>query len=411
MADPDTLDKRNLLQLILAMAGETEVPRDFYLWSAMSLIAATLQNRVWYEHMAYKRIRPNLYVILVGPSGDGKGAAMGLATQIGAEACIGNAGMHLDLFPGRVTAAAIYDLIASHHQIGEQVESKAVWLQNDELSHGIRTGEPAREILKLLTDLWESHGERSEKTRGGDEIWTRDPVINWLAGSTATWLHEAVDFADVTSGFFARTVVIRAERIGPPIYKPDTSQYAVLFPRVKAMLETLWQYEGAMTISPEAQAVEEPWYVEQTAVPPAMMNLYPCWKRRLDIVHKFAMILQCAKAKPVASDWHVITRDASLGAINLYENLLGHYAEIIDGIVMGKSDHKLERVMMVLKKYARPPREIKASQLQRHCSPYGIRAEHMDSILKTLIDEGSVSKIHTAQGVMYQWIADGLERV
>ncbi len=389
------------------MAGETEVPRDFYLWSAMSLIAAVLKNHVWYEHMAYKPIRPNLYVLLVGPSGDGKGHAMSLATKIARESAIGDVGMNLDLFSGKLTAAGIYDLISSETVEGEQVESEALWLHSDELSASVRTGEMSRDIIKTLTDLWEAHGNiRLEYTRGGGLKMARDPTINWLAGSTPTWLNEVVDFADVNSGFFARTVVVKAERQGKPIYKPNTSAYHELFPLVKRKLEVIWQYHGEMVVSDEAQVIEKAWYEEETATPPILTSLYPSWKRRLDIVHKFAMILQCSQAREDDS-WRAISKASSLSAIQMYHELLGHYAVIIDGIVMGKSDKKLERVVNVLKKYALAPgHEMKTSLLQKYCSPYGIRKEHLESITKTLIDEGSVKMSQDGRGRYYQWIAE-----
>ena len=406
MCEPDTKpDTRNILQLVLAMAGETEVPRDFYLWSAMSLIAACLKNHVWFEHMTYKPIRPNLYVMLVGPSGDGKGHAMGLVTKIAREASIGDVGMNFDLFSGRLTGAGIYDQISSEHQEGEEPESKALWLHSDELAASVRTGEMARDILKILTDLWEAHGNiRLEYTRGGGLRTARDPTLNWLAGTTSNWLNEVVDFADINSGFFARTIVVKAERTGNPIYEPDTSQYHSLFPLVKQKLEIIWQYQGPMVVSPDAKVIERQWYEEASATPPTLTCLYPTWKRRLDIVHKFAMILQCAHAK--TEGWQVIEPDASALAIQMYTDLLRQHGEIIEGLVMGKSDRKMERVIAVLKKHGRKPKEILNSHLQRLCSPYGIRKEHLTSILDTLRDESSIRKSQDGNGVYYQWIGE-----
>jgi hypothetical protein len=396
-----TRDHRSVIELLLAMAGHTEVPVEFYLWSGMSLVAATLQNHVWFQHMAYKGIQPNLYVILVGPSGDGKGHAMSLAAKAAQAAQIGDTGMDLGLYAGKITEQALYDKIECKVPEGEAPYSIPVWLLSEELSVSIRTGDMARQFVKAMTDLWEKHDTvpRGDATRTGGQVFMHNPCLNWLGGSTMAWLKEVIDFNDVDSGFFARAITIQAQRASQPIYKPDTSQYFTLLPLVAAKLQTIWQYRGEMTIAPEAEAFEKQWYEVSTKEPPRKPFLYPSWKRRLDIMHKLAMILQCAEAKEDDS-WSVIPLEVSTEAIRMYEELQVHYGEIVEGIILGKSDRRFERVVTFLQKY----RDVTMARLQQSVSSYGVRKDELNSILLTLIDQESVQKYYNGRVRMIRWI-------
>lgn len=393
--------EKSILELFLLMCGETEVPKEFYFWSCLSLIAACLQNRVSYRHMTYKPIRPNLYIILVGESGDGKGHAIGVATKVGRELEIGAENIDLGRYKGRITGARLYDILATRPDETTPT-CHPIWLQSEELSNSIRTGDLAREFIKTVTDLWESHGGEVllEGTRGQGERVLVDPCINWLAGSTMTWLKEVLDFADIDSGFFGRTIVVHAKRSTQPIYAPDTSMFEVLLPYIKEKLARVWSYEGEMVISEEARIFEKEWYEVETMEPPKKSFLFPTWKRRLDIVHKFAMILQCAQAKE--DEWWIIPKWVSENAVMWYEDLLVHYELIIDNVILGKSDKKMERVQAFLKKH----KQVTKVRLQQNMSGYGIRKDELGQIMNTLMEQNSLRQYNvpgTTQ-MIYEWI-------
>src|SRR3990170_8735231 len=52
-----------------------EAPPIFNKWTAITTLAVAASREVWLEE-ANNRVWPNLYVVLVGPSGIGKGQAM-----------------------------------------------------------------------------------------------------------------------------------------------------------------------------------------------------------------------------------------------------------------------------------------------------------------------------------------------
>lgn len=157
-----------------------------------------------------------------------------------------------------------------------------------------------------------------------------------------------------------------------------------------------------MVLTQEAEEYEEVWYTEETKQPPAKPFLYPTWKRRLDIVHKLGMILQCGKG--LIDDWQVIPVDIAKYAVKLYEDLIKHYEVIIEGIIIGRNDRKMERVITVLRKY----KTITQSKLLQNVSGYGIRSSELQLMINSLMEQDSVRKYNAPGGSKWiiEWIGE-----
>src|SRR5258706_1089841 len=70
------------LNSYLEYSEETEPPKSYHIFCGLSVIAGALQRKV-YLPMGFETIYPNLYIILVGPSGKTrKGVALGIAKEI-----------------------------------------------------------------------------------------------------------------------------------------------------------------------------------------------------------------------------------------------------------------------------------------------------------------------------------------
>ena len=72
----------DFLSAYLAYTNNTEPPTSYHTWTALSMIAAALQRRV-YIKWGYETIYPNMYIVLVGPSGKcRKGTAMNVGKDL-----------------------------------------------------------------------------------------------------------------------------------------------------------------------------------------------------------------------------------------------------------------------------------------------------------------------------------------
>ena len=62
---------KDWLDAYLKFCENSEPPQSYHLWTGMGVLAGTLQRRV-YMHWGRSTIYPNLYIVLVGPSGRAK---------------------------------------------------------------------------------------------------------------------------------------------------------------------------------------------------------------------------------------------------------------------------------------------------------------------------------------------------
>jgi len=66
----------------LEYTDNSESPISYHIWCGLSVIAGALQRRVYLHWGLGRTIYPNLYVVLVGPSGrTRKGVAIGIAKE------------------------------------------------------------------------------------------------------------------------------------------------------------------------------------------------------------------------------------------------------------------------------------------------------------------------------------------
>lgn len=58
----------NWLQSYLDYTADTEAPREMHFWTGVSVLAASLRRRVWFD-MGYFKWYPNFFIVFVAPPG------------------------------------------------------------------------------------------------------------------------------------------------------------------------------------------------------------------------------------------------------------------------------------------------------------------------------------------------------
>lgn len=186
----------------------TEPPVQYHLWCAISGIAAALQRKV-YLKWGIETIYPNLYVVLIGPSGNRKGVSMSiirdLVKSVGIK-CTAESITREALIRDLRESISYYKdsdgTIRFHCSLTAFSEELSIFLgQND---------------VKFLADLTSWYNCESEwtyrtKQQGTDKI---QGVYFNLLGATATdWLVSILPREAVGGGFTARVIfVVEEER-------------------------------------------------------------------------------------------------------------------------------------------------------------------------------------------------------
>lgn len=185
-----------------------ETPTSWLYWSLMCCISAVAANaytlRTLKGNLLYY---PNLYVILMGESGLGKGFPVNLAKRLVQQAD------NTRVIAGRSSIQAIIKELATT----KSVQGKAVitdsrgFVVNGELSTAI-IQDP--DSLTILTDLYDRNYNPSWtnllKGDGAEKL--KEPYITCLFGSSPAHFYDSIPQANIEGGYIGRNLVIYEER-------------------------------------------------------------------------------------------------------------------------------------------------------------------------------------------------------
>jgi hypothetical protein len=391
---------RNFLDLYVHHCGRSEVPSEFHLWCGLALVAASVRDRVWLEKFRYSRIKPNLYTILIGPSGVGKGVAIEQAIKFVKDH------PQIGLYAGESTSSYMLSHLAGepYTDQGQTVDPSKMFLVTEELSMSVGDGPPAVDFIKHMTGLYNAGAYPIRKgtvTRGS--IMVESPCMNWLAGSTREWLIESVPKSAIEGGFLGRCIIAKGQydfevRHRRPWYPEDAELIADY---LHGRIEQLCAVEGEFKMTPGAIEVEELWYMHRPV--PQDEAMIPTWKREHDLVLKLSMVLALCDSVNL-----VVTRQHMIHAQSLSALALRNAPEILALAQSSKDNATYQWVRDKIKSVGTTPHFV----LLRQGANRGVTADQLKMIIQTLVQQRVVKVIHQrpgadggAPGLHYQWVS------
>ncbi len=383
----------NLIDLYIEYVGKSEVPSQYHLWCLLSALAACVSNRVWLEKMPGKRLAPNLYVALLGPSAIGKGEAIDAMLNV-----VRNQ-RRVNVFKGKVTAPSLLDQLVQPKPSG--VPWSHMFLVTPELSWSMGKGDWADMLVKQLTELYGGSLDtirETTRTRGSIRIKAGELCINWLSGSTEEWLRSVIPADAISGGFFGRMVVVPAEydfatRYPRPIAPYDRDFLGAL---LYARLGALARLTGPFHETPEAVDVDAKWYKGRPE--PTDPDMYAAWKRQHDFVLKLAMLLSLADGETLT-----ITGATMAEAQKLSAHVMRRMAKVVGTGSMTAETRGLD----VAEQYVRRIGGlVPHSMLLRYMSNKGYDAESCRRIMQSLVEMQRVRLGGFGKGRAYEWLGE-----
>jgi len=373
--------------------GVSEVPKEYHLWAAISLIAACTDDRVWYEKFHDKKLKMNQYVILIGPSGVGKGEAIDTAMKFIPSA------PSIRPYRGKATGAHLADAFGKPVRLGKKLilPKPTIFLITPELSMSVGEGPIAMDFVKRMTELY-TGGDYTwrEGTRTHGAIEFKAPCVNWLAGTTVQWLVESVPRSAIESGFFARVIPIEVSydlnrRFAKPLVPDDYDRVTEWLHR---HIEWMNGVHGEFRMTRKALAVKDHWYMNRPS--PSDEALIPSWKRQDDLVIKLSMALAlCEKTdRLIVTSKHVV--QAQYLVNEAHKSLPG----LIAFASMSPETQGLQAVSDIIRIAKRMPH----TALLRRVSHRGITSKQLMEHLDTLKARQDIQVIQLERGRSYQWI-------
>lgn len=192
------------------VSSASESPECFNFWSIATAISANLKRHVYIDRGTYK-LRPNLFTVLVGRPGLGKGAAINPVLSLLKESNTVN------IMADRQTCEYILEQMSKGFPSQAVTSSSGIHFGTDssilisaaELSVFISASQLT---LPALNELWESKDgtfDYGTRTKGAWKI--KDACVSLLGGSTASWLIDCLPKNSIGGGFTRRVNFVHAK--------------------------------------------------------------------------------------------------------------------------------------------------------------------------------------------------------
>jgi hypothetical protein len=313
--------QHEFLKSYLDYVEDTEPPRVFHVFSAISSVGAALGRRCWLP-FGMGQIFPNNYILLVGPPATRKSTAISISKSLLQEATSVRFGPDdtSGARQGLITALAggiknpdDDEQESAIKQIFQNIQDPDIMakLGNVPMVHPADAhviyvcasefitfiGINSREFISFLTKMWD--GEDHEYRIKNENVWLNDPLLSFLGGATPTTIADAIPPSAIGGGFTSRTLFIygnkKHKRIAFPKNPPEKKRHGLLN-TLKYIHEKL---EGPFSLEPSAQAALEALYDYQVKLQDPRFIYYV--ERRYTHLMKVMMALAAMRGSMVAN--------------------------------------------------------------------------------------------------------------
>lgn len=380
----------------LNYAAGNESHTSWHFWTAVAVLGGACRRNFYLDAGNYY-IYPNHYVMLLGPSGSKKGAALGPGHDLleRTNYLLSQSNVHpadlVAISPRKVVAERLLHLIQAR-KITDPLTNTERWADSvaffpiSELS--VLLGKSvfhSDHFIHILTDLYDCPALYVVSTfKRGDEV-LRNVAISLVACTTEDWLEEATSHDFFTGGFMGRCVVL------PRHY--SNKEYATaefLDPVVRDKLaKHLVALATAQPRTLRIPAEDDEWYREwyhqnkQTLRTVEDRRLQGYYSRRHTHLIRLAMVLSLAESakRTYLAD----------GSLQIADTILSHEETYLHRALtrLGKPAQArvVDRVLRIINSC---PDGISRTDLSRRTHGFTGGKQVLDRAIDTLRDQGKI---------------------
>ena len=374
----------------------TEAHPTYHTFAALVALSSIIGRRVWIDQGIFEVV-PNLYVVLVGPSGNRKTSAMtpakNLIRELGlpfSAECVTKEKLVLDIY---AQERIIKDL-PDEYKAGFEVYSPMTCMVT-ELSEFLGAG--GLGMINFLVTIYDQRVYDIRTKNKGDTL-IRGPYLSLLACTTPDWITIYLR-QDVISGGFSRRAIFVLEtaksgRIAFPTITPAMDQ---AWKDLVAYSKLLLTVRGPFTWTDEARSFYERWYM--SLIIPTDPTLAGYYESKHIQLLKIAMLLSLSEGTSLV----LTRRDLEFGL-----ELLGlaevNMSRVFSGMGRNELNPIANKIILTIK--AMPPTTIRGKdgeedQEVRMAPEKQIRATffreasklEMDQIISHLVEAGRVELV------------------
>lgn len=353
----------------LEFTSEQESPSLFHLWVGLSVLAATLERKVWIDR-GYYVLHPNLYVVLIGASARVRKTS---AIKIGFD-------IYKKAIPKGVVIAQKTTMEALISVFVKEYREKGVsggYIVSDELSVFLGRGPDSAKLVDLLTKVYDCPAVMDYYTLARGREIANNVFCNMIAATTPNWLKDSLPGHSVGGGFTSRIIFcyqIRPEKLVPwPEINPRMLSLKMMLIEDLRVIAAL---KGKYEVSEKAMEWFSDWYTgvfkPEDSVHASLDGYYG---RKHDTLLKLALLFAVSNSNNMMIE--EVEMRMALKALNQNEKYLPQTLRLIQMTMVGEESDKVLRTITRKKR-------IDHVSLMRAMS-YCLNAKRLDEVLDELI--------------------------
>jgi hypothetical protein len=272
----------NFVDSLVSECSHVETPQSWLWWSFLSCISAAAGNNYYLTTLKGDlRYKANLFILLLGDSGLGKGFPINRAKLLVSKAGVTR------VIAGRSSIQAIVKELATAKTIeGKQpIQDSRGFVVNGELSTAI-IQDP--DSLTILTDLYDGNfnPEWTNLLKGDGAEKLKNPYVTTLFGSSPAHFYDSVPQANIEGGYIGRNLIVYEEKRSKDVDLLDDEEAteddkfdSYVAPKYVPHLNKIQSHKGQLKPNLEARELfntwRRKWRASQTYDKTGFMNRVP----------------------------------------------------------------------------------------------------------------------------------------
>ena len=253
--------KGDWISAYLKYTEETESPISYHTWTAVSMIAGSLQRKC-YMQWGLETIYPNMFIVLVGSAGKTRKS---LAINVGQEIF---KAIDLPVVSESITPEAL--LVKMQKSEGQYIDPQGVVHIHSSLtcfSKELVTllGHGNYKFLGFLTDWWDAHDKWVYETIARKEDSIIGMYLNILGATAPDWVATMLPIEAIGGGFTSRCIFVvettKAKHIPLPTI---TVEQTKLKQALIHDLHLISLIQGNYEFEKQAAKIYKKWYIEES---------------------------------------------------------------------------------------------------------------------------------------------------